>query len=295
MMATAEKINTMLPGATVDRRENITRKELINEYIIPAKPVILVGATKNWAAMGKFTPEFFKKNYGHLTKEVKGVTYTIAEFIDLMLASTPEKTAPYPFNLNMESYFPDLMQDIMPDVIYGKSDRIHHPLMPKLMLKGTEVYELFLGGNGSFFPFLHWDALFLHTQITQLYGNKEFILYGPDQTEYMYPRADNTKISSVNIFDPDYEKYPLFKKAKPIRVMVNEGETILFPTKWWHATQMYGPCISLGRVQLNASNWDDFVSDNYKLWQKYHPRMAPLMNGYAKFVGAIMSLQEKFV
>lgn len=279
---------------TVDRRENLSKKELINEYVVPSYPVILTDGTKNWKAMGKFTPEFFKNRYGRMKKNVKGVDYTISDFIDLMLASTPANPAPYPFNLNVEDYFPELMDDIKPELIYGKSDRVHNPLMPKMMLKGTEVYELFFGGNGSFFPFLHVDALFLHTQITQVYGSKEFILYSPDQTKYMYPRADNTKISELDIFNPDYEKFPLFKNAKPIRVTVNEGETILFPTGWWHATQIHEPCISVGRVHLNAANWDDFVSDNNKLWQKYHPRLAPLMNGYAKLLGGIMNLQERF-
>ena len=68
----------------------------------------------------------------------------------------------------MEKYFPELMKDIMPHLLYGKSDRVSNPLLPKFMLKGTEVYELFFGGNGSFFPTLHIDALYLHTQIQHL-------------------------------------------------------------------------------------------------------------------------------
>ncbi len=281
--------------SSIDKREKLSKKEFLNEYVFRGIPVVVMDAAKNWNAMGKFTPDFFKLNYGQLIKKVKGVDYTISEFIELMLKSSPENPAPYPFNLNVEKYFPELMKDIMPHLLYGKSDRVSNPLLPKFMLKGTEVYELFFGGNGSFFPTLHIDALYLHTQITQVYGSKEFILYGIEQSQFMYPRSDNNKLSEVNIFNPDYEKHPLFRNAKPLKVTVNEGETIFFPTGWWHATQIHEPCISLGRIQLNAANWNDFVSDNHKLWKKYNPKVAPLMNAYAKMLGSFLNLQEKFM
>ncbi|UHG91355.1 cupin-like domain-containing protein [Spirosoma oryzicola] len=277
----------------VDKRSNISRAELIKEYIEPAIPVVLTNATKDWKARNKFNPQFFKDNYGHITKEIKGKTYTLPEYIDLMLQSTPEKPAPYPFNFNIEQRAPELLDDLKPEVIYAKSDRIKNPLLPKFMLRGTEVYELFFGGNGGHFPFLHVDALFLHTQITQLHGSKEFILFPPEQTAFMYPREDNPKISQVNVFNPDHDKFPLFRQAKPIRVTVEEGETILFPTKWWHTTQIHEPCISLGRVHLNASNWNDFANDNYQSLKTYRPGMAVPALVYTKVLGQLINLQEK--
>ena len=276
----------------IDKRSNLSRKELIAEYIEPSIPVVLTDATRDWDAMGKITPEFFKAQYGHLTKEIKGVNYTLSDYVDLMLASTPANPAPYPFNFNVKNTCPELLEDIKPEIHYAKSDRVNHPLLPKFMLHGTEVYEFFLGGNGASFPFLHVDALFLHTQITQVYGSKEFIFYPPDQTPYLYPREDNKKISQVNIFEPDYRRFPLFKEAKPIKVTVNEGETVLFPTKWWHTTQIHEPCISLGRVHLNAANWTDFTRDNVEFLKKSRPAIALPALIYAKTLGQLMNVQE---
>lgn len=279
--------------ATVDKRSNISRRELIAEYIEPGIPVVLTDGASKWSAIGKFTPEFFKTRYGHLTKDIKGKTYTMAETVDRLLTSTPDNPAPYPFCLNIEKLLPELMADITPEVSVGAPDRVRHPLLSKMMLLHTEVYELFLGGNGSCFPFLHVDALYLHTQITQVYGSKDFILYPPDQTAYLYPEADNEKISRVNIFNPDYEKYPLFKNAKPVKVTVEEGETILFPTKWWHTTQINEPCISVARSYLNTYNWTDFVEDNFQLRKERYPALALAMLGYSKVLGRVMDLQEK--
>ncbi len=281
--------------SSIDKRTNISKKEFVNEYVRKSIPVVITDLTKNWPGMGKLTPEFFKNKYGHMEKEVEGVKIKMADYIDMMLKSTPENPSPYPYAFNVEYDFPELMSWLKPELHYGKSDRVNHPLLPKSFLKGTQVHEFFFGGKGSGFPFVHIDVMCLHTQITQLYGEKEFFLFPPDQTPYMYPREDRPKISSVrNIFNPDLEKYPLFKNAKPLSIMVHEGETVFFPTGWWHTTLMHSPSISYGRVHLNHENWPLFVEDNYQLWKRYHPTMSHVARAYANFVGKVMDIQESF-
>lgn len=281
--------------SSVDKRTGITQKELIHEYVKPGLPVVLTDATKKWNNAKRFTPEYFKEKYGHIKKQVKGTTYTLAEYVDLMKTSTPENPAPYPFNFNIEKFFPELLDDFRPEVIYGESDRINHPMLPRFMLQGTQVYEFFFGGNGSSFPVLHIDVLCLSTQITQLYGAKDFYLYPPDQTKYLYPSERNSNFSQINIFKPDYERFPLFKEAKPLKVTVNQGETILFPAGWWHTTQINEQCISMGRVQMKASDWNNFINYQYTAWRKKVSYLASPVLAYGKIAGSIMSLKEKEV
>jgi histone arginine demethylase JMJD6 len=292
----AEQVNTKsnYKGITsIDKRTNLSHEEFIKEYVNKSLPVILTDAAKDWKAMGKLTPAFFKENYPHITKTINGVTYKMDDFIDHMLTSTAENKAPYPYNFDVEKVFPELMADFLPEIIYGNIDRINHKLMPRKLLQGTTLYEIFLGGNGSSFPFLHYDALFMHTQITQIYGSKIFIMYPPDQTPNMYPYEDNPKFSQVNFLDPDYEKFPLFKEARPIEITVNEGETILFPSGWWHTTRITEPCISLGRAQLNGNNWDNFINDRYVNWKKKISYAAAPVLAYGKIVGSIMNAQDR--
>lgn len=277
----------------IDKRSNLSRQELIEKYIEPSIPVVIKDATINWKANRKFTFQFFKENYGEVTKEVSGVTYKMAEVIDMILAGNPEKKAPYPFNFNLKKYFPELLPYFQPEFLYSKSDRINHPLLPQILLHGTTPYEIFFGGKGSSFPFLHVDALNLHTQITQLYGSKDFILYSPDQTPFMYPSIENPNFSWINIFDPDFEKYPLFKNAKPTKVTLYEGESIFFPTGWWHSTQMHEPNISFGRTHLNAANWNGFIDDNYRAMKKRISYLAAPVLAYGKIAGKIIDRQER--
>lgn len=280
---------------TIDRRSNLSRRELIKEYIEPGRPVVLTDAAHRWPGMGKVTPQFIKEKYGHLTKQIKGVEYNFAELIDRVMVSTPENPAPYPFNVNVEYSCPEMRKEFKPEIVFGKMDRINHPLLPRFMMYGTEPYEFFIGGRGASFPFLHIDELYLHNQLTQLYGSKEFILFSPDQTPYLYPTAENPKVSQVDVLHPDYERFPLFREARPIRVMVNQGDTLLFPTGWWHITQIYEPSISLGRCHLNGSNWKAFVKDEAKVWRRKSALMATAVYAYGMALGVLMDVQEAMI
>lgn len=276
----------------IDKRSSLSQADLMANYVNKRLPVIITDAADNWPAMGKLTPAWFKQHYPGVTKTIDGVTYRMDEFIDRMLVAGPENPAPYPYNFDIEKTFPGLMAEFKPNLVYGGIDRINHSLMPRKFLQGTTVYELFLGGNGSTFPYLHYDALFMNTQITQVYGSKVFFMYPPDQTELMYPYPDNPKISQVNFLDPDYDKFPLYKNARPIEITLQQGETLFFPSGWWHTTRITEPCITFGRAQLNRQNWDAFINDRYVNWKKKISYAAAGILIYGKVVGKILDFTD---
>ncbi|HZY40244.1 MAG TPA: cupin-like domain-containing protein, partial [Mucilaginibacter sp.] len=84
-----------------------------------------------------------------------------------------------------------------------------------------------------------------------------------------------------------------FKEASPIEFTLEEGETLLFPSGWWHTTKITEPCISLGRAQLNGYNWDNFINDRYVNWKKKISVAALGVLAYGKIVGAIMNAQDR--
>ena len=120
-------------------------------------------------------------------------------------------------------------------------------------------------------------------------------MFGPEQTPYLYPQPQNPKVSQVDVLNPDYEKHPLFREARPLRVMVNQGETLLFPTGWWHTTQIHEPSISLGRCHLNGANYYDFVRDEAKVWKRKSSLMSLAVLLYGNAIGKIMDLQDAFI
>jgi len=293
MLTEEPQVKPLYSTQTVDKRTNLPHDEFISDYVNKSRPVVLTDAAKDWPAMKKFTPLWFKEHYPHIVKNISGVDYKMDDFIDQMLRSTAENPAPYPYNFDIRKVFPELVDDFMPQIVYGQIDRVNHKLMPKQLLQGTTVYEIFFGGAGSSFPYLHYDALYMHTQITQIYGSKTFIMYPPDQTPSMYPYPGNPKFSQVNFLDPDYDKFPLFKEAIPIEFVLEEGETVLFPSGWWHTTKLTEPCISFGRAQLNGYNWDNFIADRYVHWKRKISIAAAPVLAYGKVVGSIMDAQER--
>ncbi|MCB9168850.1 MAG: cupin-like domain-containing protein [Flavobacteriales bacterium] len=284
-------VDNTLPG--VERRADLSPRELLEDYVRKSRPVVLTDAVKGWRALEKWTPEFFKERYGKLTKEIKGRTYSIAEQADWIMRSTEENPAPYPFNLNIEHYFPELVEDLRPQTVFDKVDRLLNPMMPKMFTKGTIKHEIFLGGLGSYFPILHVDVQSLHTQITQVYGSKEFFLYAPDQTPYMYPKPDRPLYSGVdNIFAPDLQQYPDFAKAKCHKVMLEAGDTVFFPTGWWHTTRSPGPSISYGRALVDRTNWGAYLDDTYRGWKAQRPLMAAPAMALCKVIGGAFNAME---
>ncbi|HNK68700.1 MAG TPA: cupin-like domain-containing protein [Flavobacteriales bacterium] len=283
-----------LPG--IERRRDVTPQELLEEYVMKSRPVVLTDTVKDWPAMKKWTPQYFKERYGAIKHEVKGKVYTIAEQVELMMHSTMEHPAPYPYNLNVDHVFPELREDMRPPTVFDRVDRLLSPMMPKLLAKGTIKHELFLSGKGSYFPILHVDVQHLHTQITQVYGSKVFFLYAPDQTPYMYPKPEVPLYSAVdNIFKPDLEKYPLFAKAKCHKLTLHAGDTVFFPTGWWHTTLSPEPSISYGRALLDRTNWNGYLKDTYKGWRQRRPMLAEPALAIGYITGALFNMLEKFM
>ncbi len=243
--------------------------------------------------MHKWTPLFFGTHYPELTRNVRGREVTMKEQMKRIMASTEEDPAPYPFSIDIEKELPELMDDLKPFVHFGRTDRTTHPLMPRTLLAGTVVHEVFFGGRGSSYPWLHYDLLSMHTQITQIMGEKEFILFDPVQTPLLYPQASNPHISSVeNIFDPDLEKFPLVRGTRPIRVLLREGETLYFPRGWWHVTRTFGPSITYGSAVVNASNWDAVLDENFARWRVTHPMLAHPARTFSNLLGGVFSALE---
>lgn len=274
----------------IERCTGLSDKEFYSKYVKHSLPVI-IGDKASWTTSEKFTPEYFKTNYNHLTKTIDGKTYTLSEIIDLCMASTPEKKAPYPNIFDVKQDFPEYIDDI-PEMHFGKSNRLHSKLLPKFIAKRSNSKELFFGGKGCSFPTLHIDYLGVHTQLTQIIGEKDFILYSPDQTPYLYPDKNHHHFSPVNIHHPDFEKYPLFKNAKPIKATLKPGETIFIPSGWWHTTYIHNFNLTYIIDHVNAHNWNRFMDEIYLVGKKNNPKIAWIAIVYKLLMAPIFNTKE---
>ncbi|WP_114938293.1 MULTISPECIES: cupin-like domain-containing protein [Mucilaginibacter] len=274
------------------RRDNITYEEFIEEHYKPGIPLVFTKAAKVWKANGLFTPDWFRENYPDRKTDVRGTTYTMKQIMDMVEASTEDKPAPYPMIFDIPSTIPELMPLLDPlDLNYASPNWLRNKMFN--IGKWGGAIEMFVGGPGGRFPYMHIDYYHLNAWITQLYGEKRFTVFPRGQEEMLYPRPDDPWRSELNIFEPDYEKYPKFKDATPIHFVVGPGETLFIPFGTWHSAYSLTPTISVAFDTLNNKNHKEFMKDVWTFKSRDSKAKAVAMYSYAWLATQISKMTDK--
>jgi histone arginine demethylase JMJD6 len=277
----------------VPRREHLGRDEFVREYVLGNRPVIVTDAIREWRALSRWSPEFFKTEFGSVEVRVAGEGTTVGEVVDRILDPLAGSPAPYLHTTSpgakMEHVLPALLADIqpLPELLAPNwlADRTFPRSLERRLQRGPQA-ELFLGGAGGRFS-LHWDSLYFHVFAFQVYGQKLWYLYAPDQTPRLYPRAEVHTISEIDdVEHPDLDRFPLFGEAVCQRCTLSPGEMLFFPGGWWHTTRMHGPSISVSINTANASNWSQLAGELAR-------KAGPLAPGVRAYFAAIKKYKSR--
>jgi hypothetical protein len=253
-------------GPSVERRRQLSHREFLREYAKANRPVIITDALGNWPALGKWTPGFFAARSPRKRIKFKdGSELLMKEFIDRVSVSSAANPAPYWTNAPLDEHFPDLMGDIDPRLVYFEPNwgarRYLHKGMQASLQRGATI-EIYIGGEGGSFPILHWDGLSTHAFLMQIYGRKRYYVWPPEDTPFMYASEETPNVSPIrDVQNPDLEKYPLFAKAHLSSFVLEPGEMLFMPSRWWHTAKMLTPSITLSINTVNSSNWANFTED----------------------------------
>ncbi|HYP74542.1 MAG TPA: cupin-like domain-containing protein [Polyangiaceae bacterium] len=264
----------------------------LRDYVHAKRPLIVRNATPAWPALQKWTPEFFKQ---HFPSKMVQVSYdeqlSFADFIDGVLASTDETPGPYMYRLFLHEHLPEVLGDLSPPNPYAFPRRYASPLMMEYWRRPDGYLKLLIGGVGGRFPVMHFDGEDAHATITEIYGDKEFIVYSPDDTQFMYPSPKRANHSLID--DPrnqDLERFPLLAKATQYRGILGPGDMVFVPCRWWHTARALSPSISVGMNTLDDSNWKGFVAD---VCGPITPNPRKLLKrAYLEGLGPVMSILE---
>jgi hypothetical protein len=275
------------------RRDNISYEEFIEEHYKPGIPLVFKSAAKVWKANGLFSPEWFSENYPERETVCRGKSYKMKEIMDLVKTSTEENPAPYPFIFDIPEQLPELMPLIKPlDLNYASPNWLKNKMFS--IGKWGGATELFIGGPGGKFPYLHLDYYHLNAWITQLYGEKQFTVFPRDQEDLLYPRTDDPWRSELNIFEPDFERFPKYKDATPIHFVVGPGETLFIPFGTWHTAYSLTPTISVAFDTLNSKNHKQFMKDVWTFKSRQSKAKAVAMYSYAWLATQSSKISETF-
>jgi len=293
----------------IERRANLSYEEFARDYLYASKPVVVTDILSRWKALLRWTPEFFKREFGDMKftidedlrrkvgyKENNGkVEYTMARFIDRVLESTDENPAPYFRNRVLYELFPSLKQDIEPLPEYFLPNWLPETYLVnyvgQVLNRGAAI-EIYIGGKGGAFPVLHYDGAGTHAFLMQIYGRKQFIIYPPDQEPFLYPSPEKENFSMINSIDkPDLERFPLFAKADPTTFVLEPGELLFVPSHWWHTTKMLTASISISINTVNQSNWHELVEFVSK--RRRNPIVSMASRVYLAGAGAWRSWRDR--
>ncbi len=120
--------------------------------------------------------------------------------------------------------------------------------LPLLSRKCFTRPQLWMGRRAcNAYTRLHRD--FLHAFIGQVIGSKRFVLYRPDDAEYLYPGAcfNMFQIARFDPFRPDLAKFPLAQQAKSIECELHPSELLVLPAGWFHTVRGEGAVMSVNR------------------------------------------------
>lgn len=95
--------------------------------------------------------------------------------------------------------------------------------------------------------------------VAQLYGWKRWILFPPDDAEALYPTRlpfeESSVFSSVLVTEPDFNRFPAFRHARPRVVDLEAGQVLFVPHRWWHHVQTLSP------AAISVNVWLDHKED----------------------------------
>ncbi|XP_066594411.1 bifunctional peptidase and arginyl-hydroxylase JMJD5 isoform X1 [Prorops nasuta] len=249
IFADEKSINdALLPGFLPIHRYNEPSMEFFYKNIFLLKvPALIEGSIKHWKALQLWqNMEYLTKIAGNRTVPVEiGSRYTeddwsqrlltLSEFLKTYVLNKNDETG-YLAQHQLFEQIPELKNDFTIPDYCSFSDNEDVDEEPDI--------NAWFGPANTISP-LHFDPK--NNLLCQVFGLKRVILYPPEDTEYLYPYdtrlLDNT--AQVDPGNPDYEKWPAFKKAKGIICLLNPGEILFIPPKWWHHVTSLTPSFSI--------------------------------------------------
>src|SRR5437016_651672 len=227
----------------VDRRAALSVREFRTEYLYTGKPVVISNAIEDWKARSLWTLDHFRSRYGatqitlsryegehYRATSVK--TASLGSFIDAIKVND-FTTHPYYVRDDWRIFVSH--KELLTDYEVPKYFFDWYAFVPGFM---RLIYpRIFIGPKGAITP-LHCDIWETHAWLAQLVGRKRWLLFPPDQREFLYDYQ-------VQPCQPDLEKFPLFSNTRPLECTIGPGDVIFVPSGWSHEVISLDATISI--------------------------------------------------
>jgi hypothetical protein len=250
---------------TVAVKSKLSTDEFFHEHVLARQPVVIKGALTKWNALS-WTPDYLKARVG--TRRIRYRTESddqvgvFGDLIDRIFDGASDAPAPYLRNIDMAEQLPELVEDIRPEPVYSLDNWRSHFLMPRHWPKAAKkgAYELFVSKADASFPYLHIDYWGMSAFFAQISGEKEVVLFPPDDAPNLYPTDEDPLVSQISDFDDlDSARYRKLAAARQHRVTITAGD-LLYNPSWWHTTRTKRTAMTLIWAYWNRHEWTHLLT-----------------------------------
>ena len=216
----------------VTRIENISRKDFIENFYKPQKPVLITGLTKDWPAYEKWKLSYIQERAGdqivplYNNEPAKDKQSVYAPVKEMKLYDYVELLKTEPTDLRI--FFYNILKE-MPELIKDFD-------YPDIGLKFFKKLPALFFGGGKSKVFMHYDIDLPDSMHFHFDGDKEVTLFSPEQSQYLYKVPFSIhNIEDIDMNRPDFEKYPALKYAEGIKAQMKHGDALYMPSGYWHS------------------------------------------------------------
>lgn len=213
--------------------------ERIISAISQKTPLLIRRHCMNMQAVRKWNIEFLLRELHSRTFPVEiGTKYSDEDWSQKLMTfgdfiENSENQRLYLAQHRLFDQVPHLKRDvIIPDACFSESTNPDDVDM-----------NMWIGPSNTVSP-LHTDPR--NNMFVQVHGTKLFRMVSPDDTGSVYPFdgiLGNT--SQVDVENPDASEFPEFSKIQVFDAVVNAGDALFIPQKWWHFVRSTTPSISI--------------------------------------------------
>jgi len=244
----------------VERRANLSRNKFRDRYYAANRPVIIQNLMTGWRAMTAWTPDYLKSVAGDRMVEVMTgrdadpkyemngrkhrAELRFADYIDMVYSG--KVTNDYYMVANNAFFQRPEAQPLLEDFTA-------FPEYLNPATAGRQCY-LWFGPAGTVTPLHHDTSNILMAQVA---GRKRYRLIPASQWQYVYNSSG--VFSDVDCERPDLARYPKFRHATVIDVVLEPGEVLFMPVGWWHYVRAMD-------VSMTVS-FTNFVFPNHFTWE----------------------------
>lgn len=253
----------------VPRIEAPARDELVSEYILKARPVIVKDLFAGQPIRDLATLESARAALGGLKIWVqRGYEYHFTHAIEALLRGTPPDSLIERRPSTIEEYLREVercpgTREIASEVPEEMTPELSalYEVPPCCLNDAGErddyLSELWLGNQGNH-SHLHFDADQRHVLQYQIFGTKRVILIPPSQGSKLGPIRNNCVISPQGVPEADRDAFVRF--AGGYQCMLHAGEALLMPALMWHYFEYVDTSMAL-TMRYRRNRYTRFFGD----------------------------------